>query len=150
MSSRTRSLLSLFAALSLSALASADSIPFTTMSVRSNAFDNAHTDSVRLSTNTGTATPVTAPSISRTSGANWIAESAGAPAKQVLAKSDATTHSTFGGAIHGTLSHRNGEWAQWNKGNPSPLAAPEPGGLMLLSTGLLGVAGLLRRRAARE
>jgi hypothetical protein len=32
---------------------------------------------------------------------------------------------------------------------PSPMTAPEPGSLMLLSTGLIGIAGVLRRKLAR-
>ncbi|HEY6303837.1 MAG TPA: PEP-CTERM sorting domain-containing protein [Terriglobales bacterium] len=31
-------------------------------------------------------------------------------------------------------------------GYRTPLATPEPGSLMLLSTGLIGIAGVLRRR----
>jgi len=54
--------------------------------------------------------------------------------------------------LHGTVSRKNGNWSTWHAGTPgskntpTPLATPEPGSLMLLSTGLMGIAGVLRRK----
>jgi hypothetical protein len=54
--------------------------------------------------------------------------------------------------LHGTTSRKNGNWGAWHVGAPStsqgpaPLATPEPGSLMLLSTGLMGIAGIVRRK----
>jgi hypothetical protein len=55
--------------------------------------------------------------------------------------------------VHGTISRKNGNWGAWHVGAPStssqgpaPLATPEPGSLMLLSTGLMGIAGVVRRK----
>jgi hypothetical protein len=86
----------------------------------------------------------------RTSGEQRNAQIGGPiSGKELLGKDDVTTRSTFLGDRHGTISHKNGDWAVWHKEMPSPMTAPEPGSLMLLSTGLIGIAGVLRRKLAR-
>jgi PEP-CTERM motif len=45
---------------------------------------------------------------------------------------------------HSTISYRA---KNWNGGNQkAPMSTPEPGSLMLLSTGLVGIAGMVRRK----
>ncbi len=54
-----------------------------------------------------------------------------------------TGNANFGGT-HSTISYRA---KNWNGGSPkAPMSTPEPGSLMLLSTGLVGVAGMVRRK----
>jgi PEP-CTERM motif len=67
--------------------------------------------------------------------------------KGISGNPDSTTRFTLSGERHGTLSHKNGNWTVWHQ--TSPLATPEPGSLMLLSTGLAGIAGMVRRKFRR-
>jgi hypothetical protein len=46
------------------------------------------------------------------------------------------------GQRHGTISYPIAGWRVWRE---QPLAAPEPGSLLLVSSGLFGIAGLVRR-----
>ncbi len=52
---------------------------------------------------------------------------------------------TFAGAKHGNISYKDGNFAVWNRGGTPALSTPEPGSLLMLSTGLIGVAGMFRR-----
>ncbi len=67
---------------------------------------------------------------------------------------DITNHGpgrfTFFGGTHGTIAHKNGDWATWHQGHATGLTAPEPGSLALLSTGLIGIAGKVRRKLRRS
>jgi PEP-CTERM motif len=48
------------------------------------------------------------------------------------------------GSVHSTISYRA---KNWNGGNQkAPMSTPEPGSLMLLSTGLVGIAGMVRHK----
>jgi hypothetical protein len=49
-------------------------------------------------------------------------------------------------AMHNNIRFRT---AGWSNGGGHSTAAPEPGSLILLSTGLFGIAGLVRRRIQR-
>ena len=49
-------------------------------------------------------------------------------------------------AMHNNIRFRPAGWAN---GRGDGMAAPEPGSLMLLSTGLIGIAGLVRRKLLR-
>jgi hypothetical protein len=54
-----------------------------------------------------------------------------------------TGNANFGGT-HSTISYRA---KNWNGGSQkAPMSTPEPGSLMLLSTGLVGIAGMVRRK----
>lgn len=134
MSSRSRFLLSLVATLSLATLASADSA-----SVSSSFLHNA--DSGYFATNS------TAP---HASSENWSIQ----PNRLLVGKNTTTTTFNFQGNRHGTIAGRNGNWlvGQSNApgGSGTPLTTPEPGSLMLLSTGLIGIAGTLRRKLRRS
>jgi len=58
--------------------------------------------------------------------------------------------SHFSDRIHGTVARRNSDWFIHRDTYPvPPTTAPEPGTLMLLSTGLTGIAALVRRKLRR-
>jgi hypothetical protein len=46
------------------------------------------------------------------------------------------------GERHGTISYPIAGWRVWRE---KPMSTPEPGSLLLVSTGLAGIGGLLRR-----
>ena len=52
---------------------------------------------------------------------------------------------------HGTPSRHDGNWSTWHiqPKTIAPLSAPEPSSLLLLSTGLIGIAGTVRRKLQR-
>jgi hypothetical protein len=129
---RSRLLLSLVVTLSLSTLALANSAQVTISSFHSGSGTSvtppAYSSVAHSSINGGTATTVMI--------GKGIADSS-------------ATHGTFLGSVHGTISHKDGNWAVWNH-RSAPLSTPEPGSLMLLSTGLVGVAGIVRRKLLRN
>jgi hypothetical protein len=109
---RSRFLLSLVVALSLSTLASANSIPVNMTSLHSgpSVYDRAYTSSGHFSVAGEKATPV-----------------------------------MFGlhyNHIYRSDNYRGAGGAQW-------MSTPEPASLLLLSTGLVGIAGILRRKLLR-
>jgi PEP-CTERM motif len=68
-----------------------------------------------------------------------VGDVASAPAISNVRVEDAP----FGG-MHGTIRFRA---KNWNGGSQkTPMSTPEPGSLMLLSTGLVGIAGMVRRK----
>jgi hypothetical protein len=123
-----RSALSLVVALSLSTLAAANSAPITITSSHfsSSIANTGYASSSHLST-VGEPSPMTFGHLT----------------------SDTVTSNTFLSSTHGTISHKDGDWAVWHQGSPKPLAAPEPGSLLLLSTGMMGLAGVARRKLQR-
>jgi len=130
MLSLSRFVLSLVVALSLSTLALADSAP------ASIAF-------LHASTGVSAASHISSGSAHVNENATWNSHANVAP-------------SGNGGfaQLHGTISRKNGNWGTWHVGTPGtskpqPLSTPEPGSLMLLSTGLMGIAGVLRRKLRR-
>ena len=139
--SRTRFLLSLVVTLLLSALASANSAPADVAflhsgmrvpgSLRTNFTPVSISLGVNAGMNTGNGTL-----------ALFLEKSANGNATPV----------TFLPGRHGTISHKNGDWAVWRQGKPpvAPMTAPEPGTLMLLSTGLIGIAGRVRHKLRRQ
>jgi hypothetical protein len=146
---RRRFLLPLVVGMSLSTLARADSTPVN-MAFSGSAtgvYDASQDYSSHFSVNTGT--PVTlagfkSPSSEKRSGQLGVPRIG----KEILIKNDLATNSTFLGERHGTISYKTGNWAVWRQ--VSPMAAPESGSLILLSTGLIGIAGIVRRQLRRE
>jgi hypothetical protein len=125
----SRFALSLVVALSLSTLAAANSAPVT--------LPNFHASSSSVATGYA--------SSSHSSG---LGEKS-APMTFGHLTSYTSTNNTFLASIHGTISHKDGDWAVWRQGSPKPLATPEPGSLLLLSTGIMGLAGMVRRKLQR-
>jgi hypothetical protein len=130
MLSRSRFVLSLVVALSLSTLALADSAPVSIAFLHS-------------STGVSAASHINSSSDHVNQNATWSSHADVSP-------------SGNGGPLqlHGTISRKNGNWGAWHVGTPGtskpqPLSTPEPGSLMLLSTGLMGIAGVLRRKLRR-
>jgi PEP-CTERM motif-containing protein len=84
--------------------------------------------------------PASAPSYFGTHSTNFASlNAAAAPAISKVEIGNAN----FGG-VRSTISYRA---KNWNGGNQkAPMSTPEPGSLMLLSTGLVGIAGMVRRK----
>jgi PEP-CTERM motif len=143
-----RSLLSLVAALFLTALASADSTNVTTAFLHSGAgaSDVANT---RFTTNSGTATPTPASmmfvanSSSTSTAANGTARLSGPPFGKVMYNRNVTASDSTA-SLHTNFRFRTSKW-NIAEGGHGP-STPEPASLLLLSTGLIGIAGLLRRK----
>jgi|SRR5271154_281473 len=126
MLSRSRFLLSLVVALSLSTLALADSAPVSNAFLHSSAGFSGWSHVYSGSDN----------------------EKRGSHAG--FSPSENTGNNGFI-QVHGTVNRKNGNWGVGQVGpstsqGPAPLATPEPGSLMLLSTGLIGIAGVVRRK----
>ena len=150
MLSRRRFLLPLVVGMSLSTLALADSTPVSMASVGSatSVYDASRDYSSHRSINTG-APVITLAGSNSLSTERWT----GQPrvpriGNEMLIENDVATNSTFLGERHGTISYKTGNWAVWHQ--VSPMSAPESGGLILLSTGFIGIAGIVRRQQRRE
>jgi hypothetical protein len=68
----------------------------------------------------------------------------------LLDKSTATSATkgmTVVGNVHDNLRFRTSGWDGMGRGHT--MSTPEPGSLMLLSTGLIGIAGMTRRKLVR-
>ena len=150
---------SLGVALFLCTLASADSINGKTGVLPSGASayggDNTYTG--HFSTNGGRATPTTlvaysgSLSTSENGNARIGNPLSGAATFSNGVKGYIATDATFLQDRHGTIAYKNGSWAVWRTGTSAPtgMSTPEPGSLMLLSTGLMGIAGMVRRKLLR-
>jgi hypothetical protein len=203
-----RFLLSLVVALSLSALASANSatVNMTFLYPGTNVSGGYYTYPYYFSINGGKATPMMCDSFANhiSAGESWKANVSGLLSGKGLFGKDIMDYEAAGiifmGVMNGTIDAKTGNWAVWNlfvkgittdaavlaldsnalflaKHAPSsefkglvlytavgsspghgpqefigyrtPMATPEPGSLMLLSTGLIGIAGMLRRKLLR-
>ena len=136
----SRVFLSLVAALSLCTLATANSVPVNVTILHSGA--GVVAGACARTTLNAFDSPTT-----RTS---WNAHFAGPLSKVPFAQGVTAyraTRFTFQGEGHGTRRYRVGGWVVWNR--RTAMSTPEPGSLMLLSTGLLGVAGMMRRKLLR-
>jgi hypothetical protein len=153
MLSRSRFLLSLVAALLLSTLASANSAPVNVNFPHSGAsvYDGAYAYPTHPSIGSVTATLTMFGTVNHhastgeAGNSNGIGLILGQPA---FAKGIADYNSTriaFQDGTHGINCYRARRPAGWNQGAPAA-TTPEPGSLMLLSTGLLGIAGVVRRK----
>lgn len=136
---RSRLFLSLVVVLCLCTLASANSVPV-------------HV-TILHSTAGGVARPA-APTMlnaltNHPAGENWNVHLAGPLSGKLSLGQDITASSATRFTVqgHNTSRYRVGGWVVWNQ--RTALSTPEPGTLMLLSTGLLGVAGMMRRKLLR-
>jgi PEP-CTERM motif len=146
---------SLVVALFLSTLALANSIPVTLTSLHSGAsvHGGAFTDPGHFSINGAKATPIIFDAVnSRTSYRN--AHLSGLPSGKVLlgnGTASRTGRIPFPGQGYQPTCCKAANWVGGDQGygGKGGLSAPEPGSLILLSTGLLGIAGIVRRKLLR-
>ncbi|MGA2425275.1 MAG: PEP-CTERM sorting domain-containing protein [Terriglobales bacterium] len=150
MLSRCRFLLSLVAALSLSTLASANSAPINMTSLHSGAssvYSGTRAYPGNLPITDGKGTPARFDTFNQAStGANGSGLTLG---RETLGRSTASYNSRVAFQNGNSMTSRS-EFV-WKVGTPfqrptSPMSTPEPGSLLLLSTGLIGFAGLIRRK----
>jgi len=153
--SRRRFPVLLVVALFLSTLALANSIPVSQTflhsgtGVRSGAF----TYTGHFSTTSGKATPMSFDAISSRTG-GWNAHLSALPSGKVLLSdglANRTGRIAFPGRGLEPTCCKAANWVGGDQGykGKGGLSAPEPGSLILLSTGLLGIAGLMRRKLLR-
>jgi hypothetical protein len=138
-------------ALLLTTLAPADSIHVAAASMYSgaSAYGHAPTFARQPTLNAAKAAPTMFAAYSHVStGANGEAHIGGLISRTAMFSTGSRAPSLgFTDSQHGTISRKNGTWAVWRE--RTPLATPEPGSLMLLSTGLAGIAGMVRRKLLR-
>jgi len=153
--SRRRFPVSLVAALFFSTLALANSISVNQTFLHSGALvrSGAFTYVGHLSINGGKATPMNFAAISSHTG-DWNAHLTGLPSGRVLlgnGTASRTGRIPFPGQGYQPTCCRAQNWVGSDQGygGKGGLSAPEPGSLILLSTGLLGIAGLMRRKLLR-
>jgi len=154
--SRRRFPVLLVVALFLSTLALANSIPVSQTflhsgtGVRSGAFTYAG----HFSITSGKATPMNFDAISSHTSRDWNVRLSGLPSGRVLlgnGTASRTGRMPFPGQGYQPTCCRAQNWVGSDQGygGKGGLSAPEPGSLILLSTGLLGIAGLMRRKLLR-
>jgi hypothetical protein len=144
---RSRFFLPIVVALLLSTLALADSMPVSRMYLHRNSVSaGSKAYSGDFSTSTKAAAPAMSVGVVHPSNgtANTLVSG---PVGSGAFNGNAVANLVPGGSLHGTIVHKEGNWALYTG---TPLATPEPGSLMLLSTGLIGIAGALRRRIRRS
>ncbi len=153
--SRRHYILSLVVALFLSTLALANSIPVNLTllhsgtSVRVGAF----TAPGHFSINGLKAAPMSFDAISSHPSRDWNAHFSGLPSGKVILGNDTANRTgriAFPGQGYQPTCCKAQNWVGGDQGiGGHGASVPEPGSLILLSTGLLGIAGIVRRKLLR-
>jgi hypothetical protein len=154
--SRRHYALSLVVALFFSTLALANSIPvnLTLLHSGTSVHGGAVTDPGHFSINGLKAAPMNFDAISSHPSRDWNAHLSGLPSGRVMlgnGTANRTGRVAFPGQGYQPTCCKAQNWVGGDQGygGKGGLSAPEPGSLILLSTGLLGIAGIVRRKLLR-